>query len=235
VSARRQAREPKQARVAADQTANVHVLDWEAAPPFGRRDNFLWTLRQLLRLRPRGACIVETGTLRSDAHRDGDGWSTVAWGWYCLGTGGRVFTVDIDAGAIEVCRRMTAPYSQVIEYVTRDSVEFLREWRVRDRGEIDLVYLDSLDYFGHLQEKSEAHHLAEAEAALPHLSAACLILIDDTSLAGASPEEGFRGKGARAVPYLLERGFRLEWAEGGQVLLSRGVAESAVCPPGGEE
>ena len=58
-------------------------MDWNQPPDFGRRETLLRTLRHLHRLYPRGACIMETGTLRNEAALEGDGWSTVAWGWFC--------------------------------------------------------------------------------------------------------------------------------------------------------
>jgi hypothetical protein len=221
--------------------------DWEQAPEFGRREMLLLALRRLWELRRGPACIVETGTLRNDSPtgRDGDGWSTVAWGWYCACVGGRVYTVDCDAGNLEVCRRVTAPYAAAIEYVHSDSVEFLRAWseeaisasrllpfafrpsphtgKLFAFPKIDLLYLDSFDYLD--REGSEAHNLAEARAALPHLAGVCLVLIDDTHPAGEPDAQGvppFSGKGALTVPFLRERGFALEFFAGGQVLLSRG-------------
>jgi hypothetical protein len=187
-------------------------------------------LRRLRQLCPGPACVVETGTLRDDSPRaqNGDGWSTVAWGWYCAETGGRAYTVDIDARNLEVCRRVTAPYAHAIEYVAADSLQFLRQWDPRRRGEIHLLYLDSFDYFDHQREQSVAHHRAEAEAALPALAPRCLVLFDDTSLIGSAVSgeaPRFSGKGAQAIPFLLARGFQVEWAAGGQALLSRGADE----------
>jgi Methyltransferase domain len=202
-------------------------MNWDEAPDFGRRETLLKTLRRLYQHYPEGACIVETGTLRSEAGLAGDGWSTVAWGWYCHETGGTVHTVDIDAGNLEVCRRVTAPYAAAIEYVHADSVTFLRQWAEKGRGEIHLLYQDSFDYLDHAA--SEAHHLAEAQAALPLLATPCLVLFDDSHVgteldAAGIPRCG--GKGAKAIPFLLEHGFRVEWSEGGQVQLSRGLTES---------
>jgi hypothetical protein len=200
-------------------------MNWLEAPEFGRRETLLRTLWHLNRCYPRRACIVETGTLRNEAALTGDGWSTVAWGWYCSQTGGKAYTVDIDAGNLEVCRRITAPYAAAIEYVHSDSVAFLRRWTEERRGKIHLLYQDSFDYHDHAA--SEAHHLAEAEAALPSLAARCLVLFDDTRVGNELDEAGrprCGGKGARAIPFLLEHGFQIEWSESQQVLLSRGTA-----------
>ena len=201
-------------------------MNWEEAPEFGRRETLLRTLRHLHQLYPRHARIVETGTLRNEAAREGDGWSTVAWGWFCAQTGGKAYTVDINPDALVVCRRLTAPYAAALEYVTSDSVAFLRQWSEEQRGAIHLLYQDSFDY--HDQAASEAHHLAEAEVALPVLATPCLVLFDDTHAEREPGGDGGRrcgGKGARAIPFLLEHGFRIEWSEGGQVLLSRGTAD----------
>jgi glycosyltransferase involved in cell wall biosynthesis len=208
--------------------------NWDQAPLWGRRQQtILRALQRLHALCPGPVCIVETGTIRdaSDRARDSDGWSTLAWAWYAAQTGGRVVTVDIEPENLEICRGVTAPYSAVIEYVTSDSIRFLQEWRREERGEIHLLYLDSLDYFEHQQEASEEHHRAEAEAALRALAPQCLVLLDDTRPTGLWRDgevPQFTGKGARAIPLFIEHGFMLEWAESDQALLSRGAGTGTV-------
>lgn len=203
--------------------AGASEPDWDAAPRFGRRETILRTLRLLHEISPGPACIVETGTLRNDSPSgpDGDGWSSVAWGWYSSQTGGRFYTVDCDAGNLAVCRRVTAEYAGVIEYVEADSVQFLRDWPEAS-GVINLLYLDSFDYFD--RQASEQHNLAEATAALPHLSPKALVLIDDMSPSGEPDREGWpslTGKGRRTLAFLRAQGFRLEWFAAGQLLLRR--------------
>ncbi|HLK57760.1 MAG TPA: class I SAM-dependent methyltransferase [Chthonomonadaceae bacterium] len=189
------------------------VLNWNEAPAFGRRKTLLATLERLHQLHPGPACIVETGTIRDDRSGAcaGDGWSTIAWGWYASQTGGKVYTIDIAPQAIETCKRLTVGYAAHLDYVCADSLKFLSQWNTADQGAIHLLYLDSFDY--HDQEKSEAHHLAEVKAALPALAPACLVLFDDTRPSGPAAEDGvlpLAGKGARAIPFLLEQGFTLE-------------------------
>ncbi len=292
--------------------------DWNEAPESGRRATLIAALQRLWEIRPGPACIMETGTLRDDLPRarDGDGWSTLAFGWYAAATGGRVCTVDVSETAMATSRRLTASFAGCIDYAVADSVAFLRKWGAAGEGRrqkakgkkvsdtacgphpqskieasdpvrqskiqnpkskieasdpvrqskiqnrkskigtpqsaigtpataghpqsaIDLLYLDSMDYED--REASEAHHLAEAEAALPALAEPCLVLIDDTRLNHGdihplrgyptrSRSEGWTGKGARAVPFLLEQGFELEWARGGQVLISRGAPPRRIGP-----
>src|SRR5579872_4893237 len=200
----------------------VRTMDWNSAPAFGRRETLLRTLQKLAEVHPGPVCLVETGTLRDDNPRAlaGDGWSTLAFGWYAAQTGGRLYTVDCDPAALEVCQRLTAPYAAHIDYVCADSLAFFAQWVAEERGPIHLLYLDSLDY--HDPARSEAHHLAEAQAALPALAPDGLILFDDTYPLGAAGSDGVPllvGKGARAVPFLLEQGLRLQWCADGQALL----------------
>jgi glycosyltransferase involved in cell wall biosynthesis len=205
--------------------------DWNQAPAFGRRQTIVQALQLLYALHPATACIVETGTIRDghEAARYGDGWSTLAFGWYAAQTESRAYTVDCDPEALALCRRLTADYASHLEYVQADSLIFFQQWAEReDHGEIHLLYLDSLDYED--RERSEAHSLAEAQAALPLLAPICLALFDDTHPTGQSDANGapaLTGKGCRAVPFLLANGFRCEWVDGGQVLLSRGVDTAA--------
>jgi hypothetical protein len=207
------------------------ILRWVDAPPFGRRTALLRALRALHAMRPGPATIVETGTIRDGRPQacQSDGWSTLAWGWYAAETGGRAFTVDVSAEALALCRRITAEYAASIEFVQADSVAFLRDWSRERPGSIDLLYLDSLDYFD--PEASEAHALAEAEAAMGALSPACLVLFDDTHPAGPAANGGLpplRGKGARAVPYLLAQGFERASLADGQALLVREAERDSI-------
>ena len=56
-------------------------------------------LRMLQSLQIEKPCIVEIGTIRDNRETalDGDGWSTVAWGWYASETGGRAVTTLVIA------------------------------------------------------------------------------------------------------------------------------------------
>ena len=64
----------------------------------------------------------------------------------------------------------------------------------------------------------------EVEALFPCLATLSLVLMDDTRPTEDRDQQGrlqFWGKAALAAPYLLDRGFEVEWAEEGQALLSR--------------
>lgn len=197
-------------------------IRWSGMPATGRRQSFGPALRLLHRTRGRGAVMVETGTLRHAGNRESDGWSTLVFGWFAAATGGRLFTVDIDPGALVVAREVTRPFEAVISYVEADARRFLTGWDRSVRGAIDFLYLDSLDYED--PAASEQHCLAEARAAAPSLAEGALVLIDDTGAAGVGQRRlRYWGKGALVIPFLLAEGFRVEAITVPQVLLRRVV------------
>jgi ADP-heptose:LPS heptosyltransferase len=153
--------------------------------------------------------IVETGTMRAEEDWSGAGFSTYLFGRYAAARGGTLHTVDLSIPNTEFARRWCGVFGQHVQVHCRDSVQFLRTFE----SPVDVLYLDSLDTYepGHAQ-----HALHEAQAALPRLHAHSLILIDDTPFGGNS----FSGKGALAVPWLQEQGWKIVYA-GSQVLLSR--------------
>jgi glycosyltransferase involved in cell wall biosynthesis len=197
--------------------------EWDALPDFGRRETLLRAMRHAADLFPTGIRIVETGTIRTPEGRDGDGWSTVAWAWLARELGGRLWTIDVDPAAHAVSRDLTARWSDVVEHVEADSVTSLADWKAEPDGTIDVLYLDSLDFM--MEESAEVHCLQEAQAAFSHLSPHALVLMDDTWFVGPPRAHGslrrIRGKGALAVPWLVEKGLSLEWASGRQMLLTR--------------
>lgn len=151
--------------------------------------------------------VVETGCQRGDDDY-GAGMSTSLFGLALSAHGaGRLTSLELDPARAAFAR---ARVGANVDVIVTDS----RVWLRRYGGpSIDALYLDSMDMElpGH-----EECCLEEAQAALPHLSPAALILIDDTVRVG----NGWRGKGTQAIPWLLARGWRIV-AEGYQVLLAR--------------
>jgi ADP-heptose:LPS heptosyltransferase len=153
--------------------------------------------------------IVETGTIRSEDDWSGAGFFTYLAGSFVSRFGGHLTSVDIDKAKCNFAREWCSIFGTSVQIEQQDSVAFLRQFT----GKIDVLYLDSLD----TTEPGHADHcVKEFEAASPHLHDRSLVTIDDTPWnAGA-----FVGKGARLVPQLLEKGWRIIYA-GYQVVLSR--------------
>ena len=65
--------------------------------------------------------ILETGTIRGIGGPVGDGYSTIAWGWYSKNYPQvKVYTCDISAEHINDLRNMKEEFSENIQYINRD-------------------------------------------------------------------------------------------------------------------
>jgi hypothetical protein len=167
----------------------------------GRGESIKRALQLFSVLSPENPTIVETGTARGKFGGGyvGDGWATVAFGWYAKKFGGTVHTVDIDDECINECMRLTADFSDHICYHVQDSVEFLNNFD----GNIDFLYLDSFDCGSdpELNIQAADHMLNEYKASKQKLTKTSLILLDDIGV-------GFNtGKGVKLVPQLLRDGW----------------------------
>jgi hypothetical protein len=153
--------------------------------------------------------ILETGTIRAEEDWAGAGFSTFLWGAFIDGMGrGQVHSVDINGTHCEFARNWCTPWRHCLSVHQTDSIDFIRGF-----GQpIDILYLDSMDTD---QPEHAQHCLAELQAAMSYLQPKSQILIDDTAWTGA-----WKGKGALAVPWALENGWRIKLA-GYQCLLSR--------------
>lgn len=128
--------------------------------------------------------IVETGTTRFPDDW-GAGMSTVLFGDYLKHYGGKLYTVDIEPRNIEICKQVTEEFKDYIEYVVGDSHFFLKSFQ----GNIDLLYLDSLDYPLKPEEgpveACQEHQLREYELAKHKLTKNWnIVLLDDNLLPG---------------------------------------------------
>jgi ADP-heptose:LPS heptosyltransferase len=153
--------------------------------------------------------VVETGSIRAEEDWGGAGFFTYLAGAFLLRHGGTLHCVDIDQHHCQFARTWTEVFGNTVKVSQDDSVAYLG----RFPSPIDVLYLDSCDTTvpGHAD-----HALRELEAALPKLHDKSLILVDDTPWnAGA-----FVGKGARVVPWLTERGWKIIYG-GYQVLMSK--------------
>jgi predicted O-methyltransferase YrrM len=142
--------------------------------------------------------IVETGTIRKV--RDyGAGYSTYLFGQFVKRYGGKVTTIDIDPGHINVCKRVTAEFAASIEYIVDDSLHALSLLR----EPIDLLYLDSLDTpVRGDATNAQLHNLKEFKLAEPLLHEKSIVLIDDNNFANG-------GKSRMTKRYLQEKGWRV--------------------------
>jgi len=158
--------------------------------------------------RCRPPVMVETGCIRSDNDWAGAGYSTFLFGLFAQRLKGRLLSIDLSlehsAYAARICNNLHA--------VTTKCADSLVALQEIDEP-VDLFYLDSMDTYlaGH-----EEHGLAEAQLCADKVAPGGLIVFDDTLYEGAKCS----GKGAKAVPWLLNNGWRILFA-GHQVVLTR--------------
>ena len=188
------------------------VRDWcavstAAFPVIDRNRTLDLVLRELTR-RFADPTIVETGCVRAPEDWSA-GYSTYVFGAYLDGRAcGRIISLDNDPTHCRFAEARTAPWRERASIVLTDSIA----WLAATRERIDVLYLDSLD----TDHPAHAEHaLRETLAAEDKLSSDGLVVYDDSPWQG-----GWIGKGAKAIPYLLERGWHVV-AAGYQTVLSR--------------
>jgi hypothetical protein len=162
-----------------------------------RHRSFDLVLRQLTErfAQPR---VVETGCIRAEDDFAGAGFSTYVFGMYLQRRGGRLTSVDNDANHCAFARQWTRCFGETVDISLADSIAWLKG----GSEPIDLLYLDSLDAD---QARCAEHGLAEIQAAYSRLRGRSLVVCD--------------GKGALLVPWLIERGWRVQFS-GHQTILS---------------
>jgi predicted O-methyltransferase YrrM len=170
----------------------------------GRRRVTMATTCELLR-EARPKTMVETGcqhTTLLDAH----GASTLTFGALAKKLDARLYTVDIDDSRLQQCRRLTAAYGGHIRYVCSDSVAFLSAFE----GDIDFLFLDSLDFLVGTEEQSRLHQLREIQAAYPRLRDGAFVLLDDANVqpwfSWPLNSKDVQGKTFYTHRFLLEQG-----------------------------
>lgn len=144
--------------------------------------------------------IVETGTARKAGNWEGDGLSTALFGEYCLKHKAKLWTCDISQDSMNISIKITSEYKDNITYVVDNSLNFLKSVDFK----IDFLYLDSFDSNPGFIQQAQDHNLAEFKIVEDKLSNNCIVMIDDY-FSGDSKQ----GKGAKTVPYMLSKGFKL--------------------------
>ena len=155
--------------------------------------------------------IVETGTARGKTKfffikrfNWKDGMSTPMFAEYAKFAEGKLQTCDISSENIKNAKKFTSDLSNYIEFYTKDSLVFLKEFNYP----IDLLYLDSLD--GHDPIAASNHQLKEAQIAIEKIHNKSLILLDDKG-----------SKTNLSIDFLKKNNFKIIYETNHQVLLSQ--------------
>lgn len=158
--------------------------------------------------------IVETGCIRNPKFSF-DGWGTLIWKKWADASNSFVYSVDNSSNHLYHCMNVVE-YSPRVFYIHNDSIEFLKNLPLHFR--IQFLSLDSYDYVGDEKNKKFAaeHQLNEIQAVEKNLDENSLILIDDIFNTSS-----FQGKGELAIPYLLNKNWKIINYADTQILLSK--------------
>lgn len=144
----------------------------------------------------------------------GAGVATLMFG---LAGNSNLTTVDIAADHIKRCKTMTDSLKIKCNHIVSDSVSFLK----KTANKYDVIFLDTGDM--HPIEPSENLQLEEAKVIVERklLKPNGLLLIDDVlnhTPRSLGDKENKYGKSTKALPYLLDNGYKLVF-EGYQYIL----------------
>jgi ADP-heptose:LPS heptosyltransferase len=169
------------------------------------------TLDYLLRecvTRYQDPTLVETGCIRSGEDWSA-GYSTYVFAAFLDGLQrGRLISLDHDAEHCRFARDATRDWGNRTTVEFSDSVH----WLEASDLPIDILYIDSMD--ADLASCAD-HALQEIQAAEPKLKEQSLVVFDDSPWNG-----GWAGKGAKAIPYMLQKNWTIV-SSGYQTVLAR--------------
>ena len=164
--------------------------------------------------------VIETGCMHSSLEDHSGAFTCIMGDLIKNWTGGKLYTVDNDINHVEKCKKVTQPFSDVIEYVCSDSLLFLKD--IARAHQWDLIYLDSMDLDLLNPLPSASHHLRELKLIYDYCEEDTIIGVDDNYEPGTSiqwfprsggeeemvrTEENVIGKGAYIDPFLIEKGW----------------------------
>jgi hypothetical protein len=174
--------------------------------------------------------VIEIGTTREDVPFQG---STKIIAEFCKKHSFHFITVDMDPHNTHAADLAFKKMGVDFQAITMKGEDYLRDYS----GRMDFVFLDAYDYdHGHHSELRQSRyrkylgnpideqlchqmHLKCARSVLSKISNLGAICIDDTWLF----EGHWTAKGALAVPFLLENGFRLLEARNRAALIARNI------------
>ncbi len=177
-------------------------------------------------------CIVEIGSARETSGSDS---STFFFSELAEKTGSEFYSVDFSPNSQKLAAEIIGESA-----ILSDGVAFLKKFKSISSRKISVFYLDNFDVVYNNQhkeslmrrvgniyednnesltnERSAVVHLEQMKAAIPLLADKHVVIIDDTK----QTEVGWWGKGASAVPFLLEKGYSIKAQSEDGILL--------VCP-----
>lgn len=119
--------------------------------------------------------IFEVGCVRVKDSWQDDGQSTLVWDWIVENSGGSCVSFDIDEAHVALARLLCP---SVAAYVS-DGLVALAENRFQHASNLDVLFLDGMDFTGPHAYNAWLQHIGLLAAAWPNLKKGCLVVLDD--------------------------------------------------------
>lgn len=186
-------------------------IDWNHAPPFGRRPTLNHTLEILLERSRHLPSILEIGTSYTYSP-DGIGNAILAFAWYVSRFGGNVTTVDVRTSSTDSARQVLRDYAPACADIPNIVGGDCFDYAETRHSPIDLLYMDAgfelacdSDYASFARRFADRIPSFYVEL-YNRFDPACfrpgaLMLFDDTQ-----PVEPYWGKGYFLIPKLIAEG-----------------------------
>ena len=129
--------------------------------------------------------VLETGTMSTSLEDNSGAFTLIMADLIKNYTGGKIYTVDLSKENIQKCKNLTKEFEEVIEYVSADSIKFIKSLDKDTVKKFDLVYLDSYDLWLPDPHNSAQHHLNELLSLFDNINDKCFVGIDDNYLPGS--------------------------------------------------
>jgi predicted O-methyltransferase YrrM len=165
-----------------DNFITKHAVHWNPASQRSKIKFFEYFIKKLVE-KEKPLWIIETGTMWTRIEENAGAFTYLIGDLIMNYTGGKLTTVDISPEAIERSKENTKEFSSVIEYVTMDSVKYLKGLGSNTRR-VDAFFLDSYDLYIPDPLPSEIHHFRELLAVYDNLSDDVMIGVDDNFIPG---------------------------------------------------
>lgn len=144
--------------------------------------------------------LVETGTARKGDRGCGtEGCSTIIFGLFAATTGRKLYSVDISENSCAKVETITLPYEDSIQCIRSDAVKYLKGF---DKGDIDFLLLDSVEYDEKDPLYAQKYHLEEIKASYDKLHKKSIVVINNCGMENVC-------NCALVKEFLLERGWKL--------------------------
>ena len=129
--------------------------------------------------------VLETGAMSTPIECNSGSFTLIMSDLIKNYTGGKIYTVDLSKENIQKCKNLTKEFNEVIEYVSGDSIEFIKSLDKDTVKKFDLVYLDSYNLWLPDPHNSAQHHLNELLSLFDNINDKCFVAIDDNYLPGS--------------------------------------------------